>query len=114
MTVESVATAKAKNIGINLFVPFAIFGILLIGYIQTKSFLKPSNSASSEITIAFKAQTPVANFDPAFIKMDTEYIVLENLFSTLLILDNQGLLRAGVADQLWLQGYSLHLKIQDN
>lgn len=67
-----------------------------------------------QVRIAFNARTSVKTFDPAKIQMDTEAVILDNLYSPLLRESNEGLMEPFFAEHYHWNGNALHLQLRSN
>lgn len=71
-------------------------------------------TSTTLVRIAFKAKTSVHAFDPSRIQLDTEAIVLDNLYSPLIRIASDGTIEPALAEKFWWVDNTLHLKIRED
>lgn len=77
-------------------------------------FLMSNDAKNKTLRIAFPSKRKAIEYEPTRIHLGYEYIFLENLFSTLVEMDNKGSIQAGLADKVDWIGDELRLKIRSN
>lgn len=68
----------------------------------------------SMFRINFPSNKPITSYDPAHIQLAPDYILCENLFSTLVEFDPNGRLVGGIAEKFEWQGNNLVFKIRNH
>lgn len=88
----------------------AAFSFLLLSGV----FLMSNKTTNKTLRVAFPSTRKAIEYEPTRIHLGFEYIFLENLFSTLVEMDNKGSIQAGIAEKVdWIED-ELRLKIRSN
>ena len=94
-----------------LFFLFILLFFLFVFY--EKLVGKMSFNKEFSVRVAFTAGTAITRFDPIRIQLDTEAVILDNLYSPLLRIGNDGNIVPFFAEKFWWKGDSLHLKVRN-
>lgn len=62
-----------------------------------------NTSLHTNLRVAFPRVSPSTDYDPSEIKIDSDYIFLENIFSPLVEFDEYGDLTSGIAEQFFVE-----------
>ncbi len=90
----------------------SVFIVAIVGGIY--SYMKNTDSNSRVLRVAFPSTKPVSSYEPTNIHWSDQYIFLENVYSPLFEFDNNGTLRAGIAEADKWVGSELQLSIRNN
>lgn len=82
-----------------------LIGIFILWRIMSVSERGNTNNTSlhTNLRVAFPRVSPSTDYDPSEIKIDSDYIFLENIFSPLVEFDEYGDLTSGIAEQFFVE-----------
>lgn len=92
-------------------------GVLAIGFIGKRGvtfFMQADSKTKHTLRVAFPVASMSTDYEPTQISLDHEYIFLENIFSTLVEIDEHGKVHPGVAEEAEWQEDELRFKIRKN
>jgi hypothetical protein len=94
-----------RKVVVGLLVMLTVGGIVSIVLKHRTSRLRP-------LRVAFASAKRAMDYEPTKIHLAYEYLLLENLYSTLVELDQNGTIRPAIAESFSWVGQELHLIIQ--
>jgi hypothetical protein len=108
------AAALSWNLGLGLFFFIALLSMGGRGIYLYYDRKVPQSMSLSLLRVAFKSMVPVRSYDPARIELDTEAVILDNLYSPLLRMSVTGSIEPDLAEAMSWEGNDVTFKIRDS
>ena len=102
----------SRKTSVSVMLIGGLLALLLVSYWFIEGLTLNNPSKDLRVRIAYKAKTSAASFDPARIKLDTEAVILDNLFSPLVRVGDDGVIEPAAAEKFFWAGNKLHFEIR--